>query len=79
MATYSLLWLPSLPSVLPSLLHTATLLYMSTYSLHYNSPALCCFVYVAYLAYLCYCLLCLPIANSIPCLVYMAIQSAMPK
>ena len=37
--TYSLLWLPSLPSVLPSRLYTATLLCLP--SLHYKS------VYVA--------------------------------
>ena len=66
---------PSLPPVLPSLLYTATLLYLL--SLHYNSLFI--------LLSLCY-QLSLPILLSalfthscIPCLVYIAIQSAMPK
>ena len=66
--TYSLIWLPSLPSMLPSLLYTATLLCLP--SLYYNSLQL----YVAqsaqptqsaqstYVACLWYCLLCLLIA-----------------
>ena len=76
MTTYSLLWLPvvyygytySLPSVLPSLLYTATLLCLP--GLHYN--CLC----VAWSA-LPMLLSALHTYSCIPCLVYMTIQSAM--
>ena len=67
---HGLVRLPSLPSVLSSLLYTATIPY--TYLVFIITASrmvnLC-----YYLVCLCYCLLCLPIA------VYLAIQSTMQK
>ena len=76
-AAYSLLWLPSLPSVLLSLLYAATLLCLP--NLHYNSLALCRLVCAAYLAYIPMLLSAVITYSYTPCLVYMVIQYAVPK
>ena len=75
--TYSLQLL-FLPSVLPSLLYTATLLCLP--SPHYKSFQLCCLVCTAYLTYLCYSQSALLNTYScIPYLVCIHTQSVMPK